>query len=140
MPRRIRSIGAAVPLWLIVNTPPLTSARPTVPGPSGVVVLASVAIVPADASTLVPLGTSPAPRSRVWSTGDLLRGCVVAGAPRPRASRGAMLIVLPASGPPTGAGSGAQSGSVPATTRLLVTGGPSAATTEMYGPVALSTA
>ena len=55
MPRRIRSVGSAVPIWLIVNTPPLTSARPTVPGPSGVVVIASMAIVPLDASTLVPL-------------------------------------------------------------------------------------
>ena len=99
-----------------------------------------MAIVPLDASTLVPLGTSPAPRSRVWSTGDVLGCSLVAGATSTRASSGAIVSVLPASGPATGAGKGAQSGSVPDATRVPVTGGPSAAVTRICGSKAPPTA
>ena len=42
MPRAIRSAGSLSPIWVTVKTPPVTSARPTVPGPSGVVVTASM--------------------------------------------------------------------------------------------------
>ena len=133
-PRRIRSVGSAVPVWLIVNTPPRTSARPTVPGPSGVVVIASIATVPPAALIVVPTGTSPAPRS--WASSAPVAGaCDVAGATSTRASTGVIVTVRPTSGPATGVGSGAQFGSVPLPTVGVKPGSrPSAGMTETCGP------
>ena len=96
-----------------MNTPPVTSARPTVPGPSGVVVTASMATVPSVASIDVPTGTSFVVRSWACSTGSVDGACVVAGATSTCPACGATVTFSPTSGAPTGAGSGAQFGSMP---------------------------
>jgi hypothetical protein len=58
---------------------------------------------------------------------------VVAGATSTRASSGVSVIVRPTSGPATGVGNGAQSGSVPAATRVPEIDVPSAAVTRICG-------
>ncbi len=117
MPRRIRSVGSAVPVWLIVNTPPLTSARPTVPGPSGVVVIASMATRSPGASIARADRHLTGPAQLGLQCAPCAGACDVAGATSTRASTGVIVTVRPTSGPATGVGSGAQFGSVPTADR-----------------------
>ena len=89
MPRAIRSAGSLSPTWFTVKTPPVTSARPTVPGPSGVVVTASIATVPCDALIVEPTGSSLHVCSWAWIAGSVDEHCVVAGAISTRPASGA---------------------------------------------------
>src|SRR3954465_7667314 len=84
-PDNILSVGSESPICVTVNTPPVTVARPTVPGPSGVVVTASIVPAPPDALIVEPTGTSLGVRSWAWRVGSVDGGCAVAGAMSTRA-------------------------------------------------------
>ena len=123
------------PVWRDVNTPPLTSARPIVPGPSGVVVIASMATVPRDGVDRRADGHLDRPRSCA-SRPTPSRAPATSPAPRARARRaGVIVTVLPDVGPADRRRQRPQFGSVPLPTVGVKPGSrPSAGMTEICGP------